>query len=523
MGYRWAILSASPYSQTMDLPSGGPFSAVVVENGLDNLEIQVQQVVETLERAVLVPPTSAADPQELLADLAASSADAVAAAAAAAASETAAAGSATNASNSATAAAGNGGRYSATVGGTADAITLTPSPSLGAYVAGEAITFIAAGTNTGAVTVNVSGLGAKSVTKTGATALVAGEIVAGQIVTLRYDGVRYQVITPAVGTAALKNTGISGDTVPLCNSNPTIGNILITVGASLTTNNKIALNGGAGYEKNIEISTAGVKRWVIGADPTNESGGNLGSNLQIVHYSDLGGYLSAAARISRIDGAIRIGTPTGGFKGAGTLNAVGVYDDDVLLTCYAIEAYKQGSVDIAYWDAKTLDLEIPAQPEQVETRQVTRKVQRVQRTRDGARLVQRMVEVDEPVYDLLPVVDDAGQPVLDAAGKPLVESVPRTEQVVVTPGRPARTDVRTHGPAARFAARADELLDPAQYAASWKATGHLPAMPSPAEWEAADKKMSLGDIQQRLWETVEVQAIHIDKLLARIEALEAKP
>jgi len=325
-----------------------------------------------------------------------------------------------------------------------------------------------------------------------------------------------------LGTAALKNTGTSGDTVPLCNSNPTIGDRTLTVGASLTTHNKIALNGGAGYEKNIEILTAGVRRWVIGAEPTNESGGNLGSNLQIVHYSDLGGYLSAAARISRIDGAIRIGAPTGGFKGAGTINAVGVYDDDVLLTCYAIEAYKQGSVDIAYWDAKTLDLEIPAQPEQVETRQVTRKVQRVQRTRDGARLVQRMVEVDEPVYDLLPVVDDAGQPVLDAAGKPLVESVPRTEQVVVTPGRPARTDVRTHGPAARFAARADELLDPAQYAASWKATGHLPAMPSPAEWEAADKKMSLGDIQQRLWETVEVQAIHIEKLREQIVALEAR-
>jgi hypothetical protein len=94
--------------------------------------------------------------------------------------------------------------------------------------------------------------------------------------------------------------------------------------------------------------------------------------------------------------------------------------------------------------------------------------------------------------------------------------------VVVTPGRPARTDVRAHGPAARFAARADELLDPAQYAASWKATGHLPAMPSPAEWEAAGKKMGLGDIQQRLWETVEVQAIHIETLREQIVALEAR-
>jgi hypothetical protein len=47
-------------------------------------------------------------------------------------------------------------------------------------------------------------------------------------------------------------------------------------------------------------------------------------------------------------------------------------------------------------------------------------------------------------------------------------------------------------------------------------------MPSPVEWVAADKKMSTGDILQRLWETVECQAIHIEKLRERIEALEAR-
>jgi hypothetical protein len=88
------------------------------------------------------------------------------------------------------------------VGGTADAITLTPSPALASYVAGEAITFIVASANTGAVTVDVSGLGAKSVTKTGTTPMAAGELVAGQIVTLRYDGTRYQLVTPAVNIVA---------------------------------------------------------------------------------------------------------------------------------------------------------------------------------------------------------------------------------------------------------------------------------------------------------------------------------
>jgi hypothetical protein len=325
-----------------------------------------------------------------------------------------------------------------------------------------------------------------------------------------------------LGTAALKNTGTSGDTVPLCNSNPTIGSNTLTIGAVLTTSNSLNINGGAGHNRSVLYQTEGLSRVFLGITNEAESGSNAGSNLLLGTYSDAGSYITSAFQVRRSDGSVVIGAPTGGFKGTGTLNASAVYDDNVLLTCYAIEAYKQGSVDITYWDAKTLDLEIPAQPEQVETRPVTRKVQRVQRTRDGARLVQRLVEVDEPVYDLLPVVDAAGKPVMDAAGKPLVESVPRTEQVVVTPARPASIDARTHGPAARFAARATEMLDPAQYAASWKATGHLPAMPSPAEWEAAGKKMALGDIQQRIWETVECQSVHIDKLLKRIEALEAK-
>lgn len=44
---------------------------------------------------------------------------------------------------------------------------------------------------------------------------------------------------------------------------------------------------------------------------------------------------------------------TGGDKGAGTLNAVGVYDDNTLLTCMALakEFREHGRVDLAKWDA----------------------------------------------------------------------------------------------------------------------------------------------------------------------------
>jgi uncharacterized membrane protein len=88
----------------------------------------------------------------------------------------------------------NTGKYVVTVGGTVDVITLTPSPALSSYAAGTEYIFIASGANTGAVTVNVSGLGAKAVTKNGATALSAADIASGAIVRIVYDGTRFQKV-----------------------------------------------------------------------------------------------------------------------------------------------------------------------------------------------------------------------------------------------------------------------------------------------------------------------------------------
>lgn len=84
-----------------------------------------------------------------------------------------------------------------TVGGTPDAITLTPVPAIAAYVEGQAFWFLATGPNTVAATVAVSGLAAKSITKAGAIALAAGDIPTGSLVGIRYDGTRFQLLTPS--------------------------------------------------------------------------------------------------------------------------------------------------------------------------------------------------------------------------------------------------------------------------------------------------------------------------------------
>lgn len=72
-----------------------------------------------------------------------------------------------------------------TVGGTADAITLTSAQ--GALANGKLVAFKAGGTNTGATTINVNSLGAKAIRRQGDTALSAGDILSGGIYVLRYD------------------------------------------------------------------------------------------------------------------------------------------------------------------------------------------------------------------------------------------------------------------------------------------------------------------------------------------------
>ena len=80
-----------------------------------------------------------------------------------------------------------------TVTGT-DTLTGTTSPALAAYATGNQFSFVVANTNTGAVTINVDGIGAKAITRTGTTALVAGDMVAGQAVEIIYDGTRFQLV-----------------------------------------------------------------------------------------------------------------------------------------------------------------------------------------------------------------------------------------------------------------------------------------------------------------------------------------
>lgn len=93
--------------------------------------------------------------------------------------------------------------YLTSVAGT-NTITAVGAVGMTAYATGQKFTFVSAGANTGAATININSIGAKALTKNGATALSAGDIPSGAAVEVVYDGTQFQVVSamPVVAPAS---------------------------------------------------------------------------------------------------------------------------------------------------------------------------------------------------------------------------------------------------------------------------------------------------------------------------------
>lgn len=143
-----------------------------------------------------------------------------------------------------------------TAGGTADAFTLSPSPSITAYAAGQSFRFLAVGTNTTAVTVNVSALGAKAVQISGG-ALSGGEIVSGKLYSITYDGTQFQLEAVSVSAFIAKLLNDTDAATALA----TLG-ALALAGGSMTGD--IVLTGNAALETaraNITMHATTMDPW----------------------------------------------------------------------------------------------------------------------------------------------------------------------------------------------------------------------------------------------------------------------
>jgi hypothetical protein len=118
-----------------------------------------------------------------------------------------------------------------------DTITAVGAPVLSAYAAGQMFYFVAAGDNTGAVTLNIDSLGAKAVTRDGSVALAAGDIKSGEVVVVVYDGTRFQVVSQlnSAGDARFAN---------------------VSIASSLYVGGVATIVGNAGFSANVSITSA---------------------------------------------------------------------------------------------------------------------------------------------------------------------------------------------------------------------------------------------------------------------------
>ena len=123
-------------------------------------------------------------------------------------------------------------QYLTSVSGT-NTITAGTSPTPAAYAAGQRFSFIVGTTNTGAVTLNVSALGAKSVTKKmsgGKVALVANDLIANQSAEVFYDGTDF--ILETARTYSQGANVVSANTI---NLDTTTGDLIDVTGTTAIT------------------------------------------------------------------------------------------------------------------------------------------------------------------------------------------------------------------------------------------------------------------------------------------------
>jgi hypothetical protein len=119
--------------------------------------------------------------------------------------------------------------------GSADVHTITLVPAVGAYVAGQRFQFLPTADNTGACTLNVSGLGAKNIKKSdGAGALAnpaAADLDTVLVADVIYDGTQFVLQNPGVvatGTVAVSGGGTGATSL-------TDGGVLLGSGTNAVT------------------------------------------------------------------------------------------------------------------------------------------------------------------------------------------------------------------------------------------------------------------------------------------------
>jgi hypothetical protein len=152
-----------------------------------------------------------------------------------------------------------------------DTITASAAIVMGAYAAGQCFRFVSSGANTTtSVTLNINSLGAKAITKNGATALAVGDIPTGAVVEVVYDGTLFQLVGTSVNHASTADSATSATSL----TGTTTANVQTAALGGGTADNTTFLRGDrtwAPAQKQIQPITASVasNALTLGLNPTS--------------------------------------------------------------------------------------------------------------------------------------------------------------------------------------------------------------------------------------------------------------
>lgn len=208
-----------------------------------------------------------------------------------------------------------------------DAYAITVSPAPNDYDAGDKYIFKADVANTGVCSLNVNGLGAKTIKKLGGTLdLQTSDILAGQIVVVIYDGVNFQMMSDPhiASTTPVVRVYTANDTW----TNPAgCKYVIVEVqggggggGGCSSDNGGSGGGGGGGYSRKLisAASLGSTETVTVGA--AGAAGGATGTNGGAGGTSSFGSHCSATGGSGGIaDGA----GSAGGTGSSGDLNIPG--------------------------------------------------------------------------------------------------------------------------------------------------------------------------------------------------------
>lgn len=163
----------------------------------------------------------------------------------------------------------------ATAGGTATAYTLAPTPALSAYTAGQVVVIKPTAANTGAVTISVSGLSAKSIKMQDGSNPPPNVMLASGVYILVYDGTNFILTNPSKLTGDV-TPGISGFLISN-NASDTVNDIDIATGICSDTTNTTIIKTTSTYIKRLDAS------WSAGSGNGGRDTGAIADGTWFVH------------------------------------------------------------------------------------------------------------------------------------------------------------------------------------------------------------------------------------------------